>query len=122
MNLATILGDAAGVALNPVTGLAKVALDVAPEIASWFGDDKGDTSGTVSASVTKIAEVVKTLTGTDDPAKAKEVLSDPSLVFQLRQQAAQQAHLERMAQLQAQQEAAKATLADVGSSRRLLQI
>ena len=118
MNLATILGDVVGVAANPVTGLAKVALDVAPEIASWFGDDDGDDkSASVSQSVTRIAEVVRSLTGTDDPAKAKEALSDPNLVFQLRQLAAQQAHTERMAQLAARQETLKASLADIESAR-----
>ena len=39
------------------------------------------------------------------------------MLFQLRQQAAQQAHDERMAELQARQEAARATLADLGNAR-----
>ena len=111
MTLATILGDIAGVAANPVTGLAKVALDVAPEIASWFGDDDA------TAAVNRIAGAVRDITGSDDPAKAKEALADPNLVFQLRQQTAQQAHLERMTQLAARQEAARATLADMENAR-----
>lgn len=92
MNIGTILGDAVGVAANPVTGLAKVAFDLAPEIASWFGDD-------AEAAVTKIGAAVKTITGTDDPTQAKTALADPNLIFQLRQQAAQIAHEERMAEL-----------------------
>jgi hypothetical protein len=39
MNLLDLLGDAAAIAANPIAGLAKVALDVAPDIASLFGDD-----------------------------------------------------------------------------------
>lgn len=117
MNLATLLGDIAGVAANPVTGLAKVALDAAPEIASWFGEESDDKSSSVSRSVTRIAEVVRSLTGSDDPETAKEALANPDLLFQLRQQAAQQAHDERMAELQARQEAARATLADLGNAR-----
>ena len=111
MNLATLLGDVACVAANPIAGLAKVAVDAAPEIVSWFGDDDA------TATVARLAGAVKEITGSDDPAKAKEALTDANLVFQLRQQAAQQAHLERLAQLKAQQDAARAVLADLQSAR-----
>lgn len=77
MNLLDLLGDAAAIAATPVAGLAKVALDVAPDIASLFGDD-------AEKAVSKLADTVRAITGTDDPAQARKALADPNLVFQLR--------------------------------------
>ncbi|MBF0563126.1 MAG: hypothetical protein HQL37_14180 [Alphaproteobacteria bacterium] len=111
MNLSDLLGDAVAIAANPVTGLAKVALDVAPEIVSWFAPETG-------AAVAKIADAVRGITGTDDPSQAKAALvADPSLAFQLRQQAAAIAHEERMAELNSTAAENAAMLADVASAR-----
>jgi hypothetical protein len=110
MNLLDLLGDAAAIAANPVVGLAKVALDVAPDIASLFGDD-------AEKAVGKLADTVRAITGTDDPAQAREMLADPNLVFQLRSQAQAFAHDERMQQMAGALTTLTATLADRQDAR-----
>ncbi len=110
MNLLELLGDAAAIAANPVAGLAKVALDVAPDIASLFGDD-------AEKAVSKLADTVRAITGTDDPAQAREALADPNLVFQLRSQAQTFAHEERMQQMAGAITTLTATLADRQDAR-----
>jgi hypothetical protein len=110
MNLLDLLGDAAAIAANPIAGLAKVALDVAPEIASLFGDDAEKVVG-------KLADTVRAITGTDDPAQAREALADPNLVFQLRSQAQAFAHAERMQQMTGALTILSATLADRQNAR-----
>lgn len=110
MKLLDLLGDAAAIAANPVMGLAKVALDVAPEIASLFGDD-------AEKAVGKLADTVRAVTGTDDPAQAREALADPNLVFQLRSQAQVFAHDERMQEMANAVTTLTATLADRQNAR-----
>lgn len=111
MNLVSILGDVAAVVANPVAGLAKVALDVAPEIASWFGDDAEE-------AVTKIADTVKAVTGTEDPMEALAALkADPSLILQMKMQAQTVAANLRMAELATHVELAKAAYSDRDSAR-----
>lgn len=110
MNLLDLLGDAAAIAANPIAGLAKVALDVAPEIAGLFGDD-------AEKAVGKLADTVRAITGTDDPAQAREALTDPTLVFQLRSQAQTFAHEERMQQMAGALTTLTATLADRQNAR-----
>ncbi|MGE4278653.1 MAG: hypothetical protein AB7G62_03645 [Magnetospirillum sp.] len=110
MNLLDLLGDAAAIAANPIAGLAKVALDVAPDIASLFGDD-------AEKAVGKLADTVRAITGTDDPAQAREMLADPTLVFQLRSQAQAFAHEERMQQMAGALTTLTATLADRQNAR-----
>lgn len=110
MNLLDLLGDAAAIAANPVAGLAKVALDVAPDIAGLFGDD-------AEKAVGKLADTVRAITGTDDPAQAREMLADPTLVFQLRSQAQAFAHEERMQQMAGALTTLTATLADRQDAR-----
>ncbi|OAN50700.1 hypothetical protein [Magnetospirillum moscoviense] len=111
MNLTTILGDVAAIAANPVLGLAKVAIDLAPDIADLFGDDDA------AKTVEKIATTVKALTGTDDPAAARETLSDPVLLAQLRSQAQAFAHAETMARMNNTLAAFQATLGDRQGAR-----
>ena len=65
MNLLDLLGDAAAIAANPIAGLAKVALDVAPDIASLFGND-------AEKAVGKLADTVRAITGTD-PDRLAEI-------------------------------------------------
>lgn len=110
MKLLDLLGDAAAIATNPVVGLAKVALDVAPDIAGLFGDD-------AEKAVGKLADSVRAVTGTDDPTQAREVLADPNLVFQLRSQAQAFAHEERMQQMAGALTTLTATLADRQDAR-----
>ena len=110
MNLLDLLGDAAAIAANPIAGLAKVALDVAPDIASLFGND-------AEKAVGKLADTVRAITGTDDPDKAREILADPNLVFQLRSQAQGFAHAERMQQMTGAITTLTATLADRQNAR-----
>ncbi|CUW37137.1 conserved protein of unknown function [Magnetospirillum sp. XM-1] len=110
MDLFDLLGDAAAIAANPIAGLAKVALDVAPDIAGLFGDD-------AEKAVSKLAGAVRSITGTEDPEKAREVLSDPNLVYQLRNQAQSFAHDERMAQITGAITTLTATLADRQDAR-----
>ena len=110
MNLLDALGDAAAIAANPIAGLAKVALDVAPDIAGLFGDD-------AEKAVSKLAGAVKSITGTDDPGKAREALSDPNLVYQLRNQAQAFAHEERMAQITGAITTLTSTLGDRQNAR-----
>lgn len=110
MNLLDLLGDAATIAANPIVGLAKVALDVAPDIASLFGDN-------AEKAVGKLADTVRAVTGTDDPVRAREALADPNLVFQLRSQAQTFAHEERMQQMAGAITTLTATLADRQNAR-----
>lgn len=110
MKLLDLLGDAAAIAANPIVGLAKVALDVAPDIAGLFGDD-------AEKAVGKLADSVRVITGTDDPVQAREVLADPNLVFQLRSQAQAFAHEERMQQMAGALTTLTATLADRQNAR-----
>lgn len=110
MKLLDLLGDAAAIAANPVVGLAKVALDVAPDIAGLFGDD-------AEKAVSKLAETVRAVTGTDDPVQAREVLADPTLVFQLRFQAQVFAHEERMQEMANAVTTLTATLGDRQNAR-----
>ena len=110
MNILDILGDAAAIAANPIAGLAKVALDVAPDIAGLFG-------GNAEKVVSKLADAVKAIIGTEDPDKAREALSDPNLVYQLRNQAQAFAHEERMAQITGAITTLTATLADRQDAR-----
>ena len=110
MNILDLLGDAAAIAANPIAGLAKVALDVAPDIAGLFGDD-------AEKAVSKLAGAVRSITGTDDPDKAREALSDPNLVYQLRNQAQAFAHEERMAQITGAITMLTATLGDRQDAR-----
>lgn len=110
MTLLDLLGDAAAIAANPIAGLAKVALDVAPDIAGLFGDD-------AEKAVGKLADTVRAITGTDDPIQAREMLADPNLVFQLRAQAQGFAHAERMQQMAGAITTLTATLADRQNAR-----
>ncbi|WP_096701313.1 hypothetical protein [Magnetospirillum sp. 15-1] len=110
MKLLDLLGDTAVIAANPVVGLAKVALDVAPDIASLFGDD-------AEKVVSKLADTVRAVTGTDDPAQAREALADPNLVFQLRSQAQAFAHEERMQEMANAVTTLTATLGDRQNAR-----
>ena len=110
MKLLDLLGDAAAIAANPVVGLAKVALDVAPDIAGLFGDD-------AEKAVGKLADTVRAVTGTDDPVQAREALADPNLVFQLRSQAQTFAHEERMQEMANAVTTLTATLGDRQNAR-----
>jgi len=110
MKLLDLLGDAAAIATNPVVGLAKVALDVAPDIAGLFGDD-------AEKAVGKLADTVRAVTGTDDPVQAREALADPNLVFQLRSQAQVFAHEERMQEMANAVATLTATLTDRQNAR-----
>ena len=102
LDVMTILGDAAAVAANPVAGLVKIGIDAAPTVADWlFGDSTGD-------AVQKVADTVKAVTGTSDPAAAAAALKDNAemaskLQLQLAQNAAaakQQSHDEEMQRMQ----------------------
>lgn len=111
MNFLSIIGDVAAIAANPVLGLAKVAADLAPDIADLFGDDDA------TKAVERVANTVKALTGTSDPDKAREALADPNLLAQLRSQAQAFAHAENMAKLTATVAAMKASYDDRKDAR-----
>jgi len=111
MNFLSILGDVGLIAANPVLGLAKVAAELAPDIVDLFGDEDA------TKAVERVANTVKSLTGTDDPEKAREALADPNLLAQLRSQAQAFAHAEAMAKLEASVKAVQASYDDRKDAR-----
>lgn len=75
-------GAAAGMVLGPagaaVGGLGGLVLGLAPEIGRWlFGDDGAKTAS-------EVADVVKSVTGTDDAEAAVATLADPEAAGKLR--------------------------------------
>ncbi|MFH5927160.1 hypothetical protein [Roseomonas xinghualingensis] len=94
-----------------LAALLPLALGLAPELAKWVAGDK---AGTVAAQA---AEMVRTVTGTDDPAASEAILADPVKNAELRI---------RLAEIAAQREAAadlarlemfRAATADAASAR-----
>lgn len=94
-------------------GLIPLALSLLPELGKWIA---GDTGGKVAAAA---ADVVRAVTGTDDPAAAAEAVQamPPEQVAQLRIRLAEIARQQEQDARTAELEAWKATLADVQSAR-----
>jgi hypothetical protein len=81
--------------------LLPLALGLVPEMAKWIAGDK---AGTVAAQA---ADIVRTVTGTEDPAAAAAVLQDPAKAMELRI---------ALANIALEQE--RARLADVANARQ----
>jgi hypothetical protein len=82
--------------------LLPLALGLVPELAKWIAGDK---AGTVAAQA---ADIVRTVTGTEDPAAAAAVLQDPAKAMELRI---------ALANIALEQE--RARLADVANARQM---
>jgi hypothetical protein len=93
--------------------LLPLALGILPELAKWIA---GDTAGTVAAQA---AEIVRTVTGTDDPALAQAALADPAKAAEVRVRLAEIAAQREAAAEQAKLESLRAALADVASARAM---
>ena len=92
--------------------LIPLVLSLAPEIGKWLFGAKGET---VAGAV---AQVVQTVTGTDDAAAAQAVVArDPDKASALRLELAKIAAAQEAAARQADLDAMKAQLADVASAR-----
>ncbi|WP_426958137.1 N-acetylmuramidase domain-containing protein [Muricoccus radiodurans] len=91
--------------------LIPLALSLVPEIARWLG---GARAGTVATQVT---DVVRSVTGTDNPEAARAVLADPTKAAELRVQLARIAAEQEAAQRQAELEMFRAQLSDVANAR-----
>jgi hypothetical protein len=92
--------------------LIPLAISLAPEIGKWLF---GTTGATVA---TAVAQVVQTVTGTDDTTAAQQVIArDPNVAAQLRVQLAQLAAQQEQAAAQATLDALKAQIGDVQNAR-----
>lgn len=92
--------------------LIPLVASLAPELVRWIAGDK---AGTVAS---QIAAVVRTVTGTDDPAVVQQAIADPAKAAELRLELAKLAAQAEADQRQAELEELKATLADVASARQ----
>jgi hypothetical protein len=93
--------------------LLPLALGLVPELAKWIAGDK---AGTVAAQA---AEIVRTVTGTDDPAAAEAILADPAKVTELRIRLAEIAAQREAAADQARLEMFRAATADAANAREM---
>jgi hypothetical protein len=85
--------------------LLAIALSLAPELV-WL--IAGDRAGTAA---TQVAEAVRTVTGTDDPAQARDALAaDPAKATELRIRLAEIALEQQKAQLEAEEKRRQADL------------
>jgi hypothetical protein len=93
--------------------LLPLALGLVPELAKWIAGDK---AGTVAAQA---ADIVRTVTGTDDPATAEAILADPAKVTELRIRLAEIAAQREAAADQARLEMFRTAAADTANARAL---
>lgn len=91
--------------------LLPLLVSLVPEVAKLIA---GDRAGTVAAQV---VEVARTVVGTDDPATAAAVLSDPGKLADLRIRLAEIAAQREAAATQARLEEMKAAVADTANAR-----
>jgi hypothetical protein len=84
-----------------------------PELAKFVFGDRAETPAAA------VAEVVRAVTGTDDPARARAAIeADPALATQLRVELARIAAEAEQSQRAAELDTLRAHLADVQSARR----
>jgi hypothetical protein len=94
-----------------VMGLGALALEYGPGLARWiFGDNTG-------AAAQQAADVVRTVTGTDDAATAAAVLADPAKASKLRIRLAEVAAQREAAADQVRLETFRAVVADAANAR-----
>lgn len=112
-------GAAAGTILGPFGSLAGgaigVALELAPQLSRWvFGADS-------EATAKQVVEVVRTATGTSDPAAQAAAVANPAVAADLRVRLAQIAAERERAKDQALLEEVKVAVSDRDSARKQTQ-
>lgn len=93
--------------------LIPLVLSLVPEVAKLL---VGDKAGTVAAQV---ADVVRTVTGTDDPATAAAALAEPGKLADLRIRLAEVAAQREATARQAEIETFRLVVSDAGNARDL---
>jgi len=92
--------------------LIPLIASLAPELVRWLAGDKaGDVAG-------QVANVVRAVTGSDDPAAVQAAIADPAKAAELRLRLAEIAAQAEAAQRQADLDELKAALADTANARQ----